>query len=1217
LQQSNSQEGRTTLISPQKNLPRRHRSGFARAAAGVATMTLAVGVTSVNAVAATTPTTVPAAMVVQAKPALPSGALAVGTVAGASTVQGEVALEPSNPAALAAYASAVSNPSSSLYHHYLSAGQFASDFGPSPTTIAAVTAQLRTDGLAVTSVSGNGLLVSFQATASQAATTFHTGLEDYRLASGRTALAPTSALELPATIAPDVQGVLGLDTLVLPTDSDPVPGATGHLKAAAPATTTTTPGGPTACSAATSDAAANGGLTDTQIADAYGVNGLYKVGDIGAGQTIAVYELEPFNSSDIKTFDTCYFGAAQAAAMASRLHVINVDGGQQTGYGVGEAELDIEDVSALAPGATIEVYQAPDSFGGEIGYLDDFNRIIQDDTAKIVTSSWGTGCDTQIATEDPGLEQTENSIFEQAATQGQTVLVAAGDEGSDGCAYQSASPVAPILSAEDPGSQPYVTSVGGTTITDATDPPTEQVWNDGANFGAGSGGISAVWPAPSWQTDSLVPGIDNPAVVSKAVALNGGPFCGASVCRELPDVSAQADEFTGAITVYEANYGGWTTIGGTSSATPLWAAMLADIDSTQACVAQGGTGFVNPKLYAIASNPAEYQSSFNDITTGNNDTYGAAGGLYPATKGYDMATGLGSPKVTNPNGTGGLAYYLCASATATVPSVTGLSPRAIPTTGGTVTITGNGFEHNGAPDVAGIQIGTYEVPVGDFTVKSPTTISATLPSSASTQTGGSASDGAGTYGVAVTLTDDQTSALSAPNRLIYYAVSANVEIPEVDGVDISGGADGGGNTVTLYGSGFSSGTGTPKVTFGGIAGTGVTVSSDSELTVKVPAYSSAQTVCATDVDPTTDACQAEVQVTTSLGSSVEAPILPDASGATPSDLTTETYPAATEYDYLATPTITGISVETPTLSGTTGTLASEGGGSLAIISGTGLGDLGLMWVNVGNYQLDTSADYEILPGTATQLAVVLPGITPTTTTVAVPVTVQTEASPNVANDLSTEPSNVVDVDYDATPVLTSVKVTKGGSTSYSAGPATGGTTLVIDGSGLSDVNTVEFTDTENSYGASDTTAFTLEKVTSSSVTLLTPPDNPGVDDISVCDDSGCSAPPSSGGVFTYYPVGNPSLTSITPAKGGKGTTVTIDGANLGFVEAVYFGNVKATTFANVPALLDSGSTSQLTATVPAGSLHQKVDVRVETLESLSTGYGKSPTNSQVTFTYTK
>jgi len=139
------------------------------------------------------------------------------------------------------------------------------------------------------------------------------------------AFAPTTAVALPASIAPAVQTVVGLSTALRPI-AEPLQGRRGagsEPSAKSPATSV----GPTACAAARADAAAYGGLTDQQIAYSHGVDGLYNKGEDGAGQTIAVYELEPFNRNDIKTFDTCYFGASKASAMLKRLTTVPVDGG--------------------------------------------------------------------------------------------------------------------------------------------------------------------------------------------------------------------------------------------------------------------------------------------------------------------------------------------------------------------------------------------------------------------------------------------------------------------------------------------------------------------------------------------------------------------------------------------------------------------------------------------------------------------------------------------------------------------------------------------------------------------------------------------------------------------------------------------------------------------------------------------------------------------------
>ena len=114
-------------------------------------------------------------------------------------------------------------------------------------------------------------------------------------------------------------------------------------------------------------------------------------------------------------------------------------------------------------------------------------------------------------------------------------------------------------------------------------------------------------------------------------------------CREVPDVSADADPSSGYI-IYDTVDGqtGWTALGGTSGASPLWAAVLAVAASAHGNTA--GYGALNPTLYLLAQEtPGTY---LNDVTSGNNDYNATAGGQYPAMPGYDMATGLGTPVVS-------------------------------------------------------------------------------------------------------------------------------------------------------------------------------------------------------------------------------------------------------------------------------------------------------------------------------------------------------------------------------------------------------------------------------------------------------------------------------------------------------------------------------------------------------------------------------------------
>ena len=385
----------------------------------------------------------PGTKTVAPRPLIPRGATKLGAVAPTKAISGAVVLQPRDESALAHFISQVTDKHSPLFHQYLTPATFAAKFGATSSSIAAVESQLQAAGLTVTNVAPDGLIVDFTAPASRVESEFQTGLERYKLANGSTQHARTAPLKVPATIGKYVTSVVGLDTTVRLRPLG-LPRATRSSAAAHPAALhpkfTHPAGSPTACSDASDAAQEFGGLTDDQIANSYGAFGLYGAGDTGSGQHVAVYELEPFATSDLQTFDTCYFGATQAASMLSRVHTVNVDGGPGAGPGSGESILDIQDVSAFAPGANIDVYQAPNT---TFGSLDEYAKIVNDDVDQVVTTSWGF-CEQGIQEGSPGVQQAENVIFEQAAAQGQSVFSAAGDEGSDDCnSFETTSPGQP------------------------------------------------------------------------------------------------------------------------------------------------------------------------------------------------------------------------------------------------------------------------------------------------------------------------------------------------------------------------------------------------------------------------------------------------------------------------------------------------------------------------------------------------------------------------------------------------------------------------------------------------------------------------------------------------------------------------------------------------------------------------------------------------------
>jgi hypothetical protein len=1234
----------------------------------------------------------------------PAGGTALGAVTSSASQSGYVVLKPRDPSALSTFLAGVNNRTSATYHQYLAPGQFASQFGPTQSTISAVKAQLSSDGLTVSGMTDNGLMIKFTGATSKVESAFSTTLQRYKTQTGITGQEATSAIKLPASISSDVTAVLGLNTLLHP-EADlihPPKSAYAGRAAAKSATIANYPAGaPDACPGATAAANEYGGLSDDQIANAYGAFGLYGASDDATGVHIGVYELEPFDQTDLNTFNQCYFGDSQAATMASNLTVKPVDGGSGTGPGSGEAILDVEDVSAMAPGASIDVYEAPNSVAGG---LDEYAQMINDDTDKIITSSWGF-CEADEAQYEPGSQQSEEYLFEQAAAQGQTVLSAAGDTGDDTCNEIRSTPPPTDqnpLSVDDPSSQPYVLAVGGTTIQDA-DPANfnETVWNDGAEWGGGGGGISSTWEAPSWELTA--PSFETPVTANHAdytsadaveknsatdgLSEPGEPwetapyFCGSNTtagytsttpCRALPDVSAQADEFTGAVTVYVASQGGWITYGGTSSATPIWAGLLALVDASPACQSAGvspdksgaGIGFAVPLLYDVAANSSEYAASFHDITSGNNDIFGFDNGAsFPARAGFDMASGLGSPILTNANGTPGLAANLCALAGtgSTAPSITGLNPTSGAVAGGnTLTVTGTGFTAGGAT-VSSVTIGSDVIPASAVTVVNNTTLTLTLPAGSTTlaPNGGSQTDpgtgitypiqgstgtedGAGPANVTVTLSNGQSTNVSPTSQYSYVDQGAGGAIPSVSSVQPYAGLENSPAPVTVYGSGFDA---TDTVTIGGQAAATVAFVSSHELKVTPPTFSAASTTCSTaaaitketkklgdpsepngDTNPAADdICQTRIVVSNANGPSTtkklptayEGPISATQDTLTEVPTGFEITPQPTEYDYYPTPTITTVSTQTSAPA----SLADASGGTAVVINGTGLNLQTLENLLVGKPTLassDTLA-FEYVTGTEVVLeAPTDPNLTAANPTPgpdpdAVPIAAETVAATSAAGPKLTY-AGIPVISQVATPVTDPV-------TGYPVGPDAGGTALTITGQGFSDVSgPLEFSDALGPF--SSTTQYDYTASSDTTISTTTPGTNPAVLDTIACTVSGCSTPsstltpPTSADEILEYPPGNPTISGIDVSSGPGlgGTLVTITGENLGCVTSVSFGSTPA-AFENTPELLDCGSTSSVQVIAPPGTVGQSVPITLTTVESDVQSPAVTAT-SPTQFTYT-
>jgi kumamolisin len=371
------------------------------------------------------------------------------------------------------------------------------------------------------------------------------------------------AIHLPAALIDFVVAVIGLDNR---------PQARPHFRIRRPHTVSSS-------------------YTPVQIAQAY----QFPINATGAGQTIGLIELGGgYRQTDL----TAYFKSLSLAAPV--VATVSVDGGKNSPSNAsgadGEVMLDIEVAAAVASGAKITVYFAPNT---DQGFIDAITTAVHDTTNKptVISISWG-------GPESSWTQQALTALdaaCQSAAALGITVTVAAGDNGSsDGGAGNN---------VDFPASSPHVLACGGTTLeVSGANIVSETVWNETAsNEGATGGGVSAVFALPTWQAKSGVPAASTTA---------GG--------RGVPDVAGDADPTTG----YTVRVDGQTlVIGGTSAVAPLWAGLIAVANQ------QLGTtvGFIQPAIYA-----AKAASAFHDITQGNN-------GVFSAGPGWDACTGLGSP----------------------------------------------------------------------------------------------------------------------------------------------------------------------------------------------------------------------------------------------------------------------------------------------------------------------------------------------------------------------------------------------------------------------------------------------------------------------------------------------------------------------------------------------------------------------------------------------
>ncbi len=564
--------------------------------------------------------------------------------------------------ALKAAVAAVSDPSSAQYRQFLSTAQYEAKYAPTQAQVDQVSGFLSGAGLKVGAVEAHHRYVEASGSPSQLGAAFGVQLSSFTH-DGQTVTAPSSAAAVPASVAPDVLTVTGLDTTTYTKKANHI--APGDQKGAAPAANPNVqpPAGfvnARPCSIYYGQVAAQYqadyktplpqfqgqtlsyapcGYTGAQFRSAYENNSSLN----GTGVTVAITDAyawqkiaQDANQYAVKHGDGAYEPGQLTQSLPGSYNHANECG--PSGWS-GEETLDVEAVHAMAPRSNIRYYASPSCLDDDL--LSTLARVVDENTAQVVTNSWGDVEENESAANVAAYEQ----VFLQGAAQGQSFLFSSGDNG-DELANTG------IVQADYPASDPYITAAGGTStginangkISLQTGWGTEKYtlsddgksWTpNGYLYGAG-GGYSALFNRPAYQD----------GVVSNAA-------------RGVPDVSMDADPSTGMLIGQTQSFPdgvhyGEYRIGGTSLASPL----LAGFASLGVQKNGKGFGLLNPLLYAAPAGSITDVRGAKDLGVVRVDyknSVDASGGLVysvrtfnqdsslKTTKGWDPVTGLGVP----------------------------------------------------------------------------------------------------------------------------------------------------------------------------------------------------------------------------------------------------------------------------------------------------------------------------------------------------------------------------------------------------------------------------------------------------------------------------------------------------------------------------------------------------------------------------------------------
>lgn len=555
---------------------------------------------------------------------------------------------------------------SSNYHQWLTPAEFGQMFGPSPSDIRQVAGWLRQQGFTVNSIAGSGRWIEFSGSAAQVQAAFQTQMRQYQIA-GETHIANAAEVSIPTALAPVVRGLLSLHDFrkkpMISRYSNVHRNEHGELIPTDPNFTFN------------SNGTLFHYLSPADYAKIYDLASLYQSGANGAGQTIALVGRSKVTLTDSQLFRQTF----SLPANDPKMIVTGTDPGFTFDGDAVEATLDVQWAGAVAPGATIDLVVSASTVttdGVDLAAA----YIVDNNLAPIMSVSFGE-CEKLLGATENAFY---NALWQQAAAQGISVFVAAGDNGAAGCDDPNdplSIPARGGPAVSGLASTPFNTAVGGTQFNENGNDSAfwntsngtgfgsvkgyipEAVWNESCdptvpnspcvtlffNLFAGSGGASSLYSKPSWQSLSIQ-GMPNDGMrdlpdisLTAAGGHDGYLFCLFGSCQVSTDPNGNPILIDASV------------VGGTSASSPSFAGIMAIINQKTG----SRQGLANYILYALAAkaNFATCNSSlradptasttciFNDTTAGNNNVPGQTG--FSGVTGYDLATGLGSVDAAN------------------------------------------------------------------------------------------------------------------------------------------------------------------------------------------------------------------------------------------------------------------------------------------------------------------------------------------------------------------------------------------------------------------------------------------------------------------------------------------------------------------------------------------------------------------------------------------